>query len=219
MSEYSFYIPAVGNISESAISRAFLVNYFGLVDRVDFFENSSGVFCAFVHFRELCENEKVRSIIHAIETYGSCKFWFNEGREYFILRKMSCPKIPTTYMNIHQIADKLTQHEAKIAENDAKIAELEAKILEQEEIINSYRQSDMIEYNRLAHRAMWMRSPSDDSYDPDMHAVVDSLISPRWPDEDDTKFAAIYPEDSEDTMSVDSGSKRMQMSDELCGNN
>jgi len=220
----SFYIPAIGNMSECDTARAFWMNDVGVVDRVDFFENSAGVWCAFVHFEEFYDNEVVSRIFNSIEIYGSSKFWFSET-EYFILREMKCPKIPATSMNIHQIADKLTQHEAKIVENDARIAELEAKISEQNEIIDEYKrkQLETIEFGRLAHRAMWARSASDDSYDLDMDAIVNSLISPRWPEEDDTGLVSIHPEESEDTASVGSdgsgGSRRMQMSAELCGNN
>jgi hypothetical protein len=121
-------------MSECDIARAFWMNDVGVVDRVDFFENSAGVWCAFVHFEEFYDNEFVSRIFNSIEIYGSNKFWFSET-EYFILREMKCPKIPATSMNIHQIADKLTQHEAKIVENDARIAELEAKISEQNKII------------------------------------------------------------------------------------
>jgi hypothetical protein len=193
----SFYIPAIGNMSECDIATAFHVTKVGVVDRVDFFENSSGVWCAFVHFVNFYNNHIVNRLLHEISEYGSCKFWFNVD-EYFIVRKMTCPKIPATSMNIHQIADKLTQHEEKIAE-------LEAKILKQDEIIDEYRrkQCETIEYGRLAHRAMWTRSQSDDSYDVDMNELVNSLISPRWPEEDDSKLASIYPEASDDCMSVE----------------
>jgi uncharacterized coiled-coil protein SlyX len=120
-------------------------------------------------------------------------------------------------MNIHQIADKLTQQETKIAE-------LEAKIVEQDEIIASYRkqQLDTIEYGRLMHRTMWARSPSDEFYDVDVNAMVDSLAGPRWSEDYDADFTSIRPEESDDAMSIDSNgssSKRMQMSVELCGNN
>jgi len=193
----SFYIPAIGNMSECNIAREFWLNDIGVVDRVDFFENSSGVWCAFVHFEEFYDNEFVSRIFNLIEIYGSYKFWFSET-EYFILREMNCPKIPATSMNIHQIADKLDKQEAKIAE-------LEAKILKQDDIIDEYRrkQLETIESGRLAHRAMWARSPSSDSYDVDMDAIVNSLISPRWPEEDDSVFPAIYPAESDDAMSVE----------------
>ena len=204
MSEYSFYIPAIGNASEHKIGNAFWLNNVGDVDRVDFFENSSGIWCAFVHVDNLYDNYLVSKILDEIESYGSHQFWFNE-REYFILRKMTCTKIPTTSMNIHQIADKLTQHGAKIAENDAKIAELEARILEKDQVIDGYRrrQLDTFEYGRLAHRAMWARSPSDDSYDVNVEEIVNSLIGPRWPEEDDSVFPAVYSARSDDTMSVE----------------
>jgi len=197
MSEYSFYIPAVGDATESGIARSFWLNNVGEVDRVDFFENSAGIWCAFVHVDNLYETRIASRILNDIEMYGSCKFWFNE-REYFILREMTCPKIPTTSMNIHQIADKLTQHEAKIAD-------LECKIVEQNEMIDRYRrrQVETFEYGRLAHRAMWTRSPSSDSYDVDMDEMVNSLIGPRWPEEDDTGIAYIHSEDSDEEMRVE----------------
>ena len=216
INNYSFCIPAVGNTSEGKIKREFWLNNIGEVSRVDFFENSAGLWCAFVHFSEFYDNNNASRIIAEIENYGSYQFWFNRS-EYFILRKMNCPKIPDTYMNIHQIADKLAQHEAKIAE-------LETKILEQDEIIANYRQIQLetIERGRLAHRAMWARSSSDDSYDLDISAMVDSLAGPRWPEEEDAGFAAIYPEESDDSNSIASTgscSRRILMSAELCGNN
>lgn len=197
MSEYSFYIPAIGNASEHKIGNAFSLNNVGRVDRVDFFENSSGIWCAFVHVYNLYDNYLVSKILDEIESYGSHQFWFNEN-EYFILRKMTRPKIPTTSMNIHQIADKLTQHEAKIAE-------LEAKILEKDQVIDDYRrkQLETFEHGRLAHRSMWARSPSDDSYDVNVEEIVNSLIGPRWPEEDDSVFPAVYSARSDDTMSVE----------------
>jgi len=221
MSDYSFCIPAVGNASEEKIKQEFWLNNIGEVSRVDFFENSAGLWCAFVHFSEFYDNNNASRIIAEIENYGSYQFWFNR-REYFILRKMNCPKIPDTYMNIHQIADKLAQHEARTADLEAKIADLEAKVAEQDEMIDGYRrkQLDTIEYGRLAHRALWTRSPSSDSYDLDMNAMVDSLAGPRWPEEDDSAFLAVYPEESGDDISVESdGSNRMKTSAELCGNN
>lgn len=216
INNYSFCIPAVGNASEEKIKREFWLNNIGEVSRVDFFENSSGLWCAFVHFSEFYDNNNASRIINEIENYGSYQFWFNRS-EYFILRKMNCPKIPDTYMNIHQIADKLAQHEAKIAE-------LEAKIAEKDEIIYEYRQKQMeaIEYGRIMYRTMRARSPSSDSYDLDMGAMVDSLAGPRWPEEDDTGFAAIYPVESDDCKSVGStgsSSRRILMSAEFCGNN
>lgn len=201
MSEYSFYIPAIGNASEYKIGNAFWLNNVGDVDRVDFFENSSGIWCAFVHVDNLYDNYLVSKILDEIESYGSHQFWFNE-REYFILRKMTCTKIPTTSMNIHQIADKLAQHEAKIAENDAKIAELEARILEKDQIIDGYRRSQF-ECMRLANRSIWTRTPSSDSYDVDADEMVNSLVGPRWPEEDDIGFVSFRPEEINDYMSVE----------------
>jgi hypothetical protein len=193
----SFYIPAIGNMSECDIATAFQVTKVGVVDRVDFFENSSGVWCAFVHFVEFYDNHIVDRLLYEISEYGSCKFWFNVD-EYFIVRKMTCPKVPATSMNIHQIADKLAQHEAKIAE-------LEARILEKDQIIDGYRrrQLDTFEYGRLGHRAMWARSPSDDSYDVNVEEIVNYLIGPRWPEEDDSVFPAVYSARGDDTMSVE----------------
>jgi hypothetical protein len=193
----SFYIPAIGNMSECDIATAFQVTKVGIVDRVDFFENSAGVWCAFVHFEEFYHNHIVYRLLHEVSEYGSCKFWFNVD-EYFIVREMKCPKIPATSMNIHQIADKLDKQEARIAE-------LEARILKQDEMIDGYRkkQAETIEYGRLMHRAMWARSPSSDSYDVDVDEMVNSLIGPRWPEEDDTELPSIHPEDSNDSMSLD----------------
>ena len=133
------------------------------MSRVDYFKNSSGVWCAFVHFESLNNNEIVNTIFNEMLIHGSYQLWFNEF-EYLILRPMFCKKIPETHLNIHQIA-------AKIEESDECILNLESRILKLEEII----------LERSEHRMFW-----EGIRHAEMEKMVTSLVGPRWTEEDET---------------------------------
>jgi hypothetical protein len=209
----SVYIPAVGNMTEQQIVEIFWRGYLGDVRRVDFIDTANGGKGAFVHFDRWYDNGTVTGVWYKIQTYGSCKHWFNKT-EYLILRKMTTEPIPDTTMNIHQVAALLTEHTAKIAE-------LEARVSEQDAIIEDFHQRQFreVEMGRLARRADWRM---DDFQD--MEIMVDSLLGPREPtDDEDTNMACVYAEDniSDDGSfgSQQSHNKRLRMSMDLCGNN
>ena len=213
------YIPITGNLSERDIMSIFWQHSIGSVRRVDFVTDPQqpGINSAFVHMNNWCRNNHAFDVWQQIQMHGSCKYWYNQYN-YLILRKLTTDPIPDTNLNIHQIAAQLLQHEKKIAE-------LETKVSQQEKEIQAYRrqQIESIDYGRMARRALWNYSASDDSYDVDIEDMVDSLIGPRWPDDDDTGLACVRPERSDDEMSIESvnsnNSKRIQTSAELCGNN
>jgi len=213
--DLSVYIPIVNSLSEQQIIEIFWSEFIGSVKRVDFFDAANGNKSAFVHLHYWFEFKKFE-IWDRIETYGSYRCMYN-GNKYLILRKMMCEPIPETTMNIHQLAALLSEHTAKIAE-------LEAKVAEQAEIIANYEQQEM---------SLWNHELIDPD---DMEKLMDSLVSPRWIEEEENDSAMVSirpensPEDSDETKSTGSGgdgstssetslSKRMQMSMELCGNN
>jgi hypothetical protein len=183
---YSLYIPAIGDMTQEQISRVFWEKCVGIVSRIDYFKNSSGVWCAFVHFESLNNNEIVDTISNEILTRGSYQFWFNDY-EYLILRPMTCKKIPETHLNIHQIA-------LKIAESDDRILYLENCILKLEEIIlkqnkESFEQRMFLEGLRHA----------------EMEQMVTSLVGPRWTQEDDLdKDSPIFVSYNESKVDDDS---------------
>lgn len=207
--DLSVYIPIVNSLSERQIIEIFWSEFIGSVKRVDFFDAANGNKSAFVHLHYWFEFKKFE-IWDRIETYGSYRVYYNGNINYLILRKMMCDPIPETTMNIHQVAALLSEHTAKIAE-------LEAKVAEQAEIIATYEQQELE-----------MDSWNHELIDPhDMEKFMDSLVSPRWTEEEenDSAMVCIHPQDSDDTNSTGSTSsdtsisKRMQMSMELCGNN
>ena len=164
ISEYhSLYIPAIGNMTQEQISQVFWENYLGVVSRVDYFKNSSDVWCAFVHFEDVYNNSIVDIISNEMLSHGSYKLWFNDS-EYLILRPMTCKKIPETHLNIHQIA-------AKTEESDDRILNLENRILKLEEIILKQNKE------REQHKMFWE--------DNDMEQMVTSLVGPRWTHDDE----------------------------------
>jgi hypothetical protein len=212
--DLSVYIPIVNSLSEQQIVEIFWNEFIGSVKRVDFFDAPNGNKSAFVHLHYWFEFKKFE-IWDRINTYGSYRCMYNGNTNYLILRKMTCDPIPETTMNIHQVAALLSEHTAKIAE-------LEAKVAEQAEIIANYEQQQELGLGTWNHELI----------DPDdMEKLMDSLISPRWPEEEenDSDMVCVHPEDSDETKSTGSGdgstgsetsiSKRMQMSIELCGNN
>jgi len=181
----SVYIPAVGNMTEKQIVAIFWRNYLGDVRRVDFIDTANGGKGAFVHFDGWYDNGAVTRIWDKIQTHGSCKHWFNET-EYLILRKMTTEPIPDTTMNIHQVAALLTEHTARVAE-------LEARVSEQDAIIADFqrRQFREVEMGRLARRADWRMD------DFQMERMVDSLLGPREPtDDDNTNVPCVYADDN-----------------------
>jgi len=183
---YSLYIPAIGDMTQEQISRVFWEKCVGIVSRIDYFKNSSGVWCAFVHFESLNNNEIVDTISNEILTRGSYQFWFNDY-EYLILRPMTCKKTPETHLNIHQIA-------LKIAESDDRILYLENCILKLEEIIlkqnkESFEQRMFLEGLRHA----------------EMEQMVTSLVGHRWTQEDDLdKDSPIFVSYNESKVDDDS---------------
>uniref|UniRef100_A0A6C0B1A3 Uncharacterized protein n=1 Tax=viral metagenome TaxID=1070528 RepID=A0A6C0B1A3_9ZZZZ len=176
----SIFIPVVGGLTEQDIISIFWNGFIGSVRRVDFFVSPNGKRAAFVHFTYWLNNNLVNYMWNEIELYGSFKFWYCSA-EYLIIRRMTCEPIPDTEMNIHQVA-------AKLSEQEEQLALLETKSQEQEYIIASLQK-------RLADEGILEQQMVD--RDEAMICMVNSLVGPRWPDEDDTNMACVYPEDSD----------------------
>ena len=168
----SLYVPAIGDMTEEQITQVFWENGIGNVNRIDYFKNSSDMWCAFVHFSNINNNTIVSEIEYELNTYGSYKLWFNET-EYLILRHMMSPKIPDTYLNIHQIA-------AKLEEKDNEIYRLQEVVNKDCEKINMLQ----TQLNRLENIMFNMQK------DADMEQMVTSLVGPRWTQEDDADLAS-----------------------------
>jgi hypothetical protein len=171
-------------MTQEQISRVFWENCVGIVSRVDYFKNSSGIWCAFVHFESVNNNtEIVDTISNEILSHGSYQLWFNDS-EYLILRPMTCKKIPETHLNIHQLA-------AQVQKSDDYILNLENRILKLEEIILKQNKE------REQHLMLW-----DDA---EMEQMVTSLVGPRWTQEDELDAASpIFVSSNESKVDDDS---------------
>lgn len=180
---YSLYIPAIRNMTQEQISRVFWEKCVGIVSRVDYFKNSSGMWCAFVHFESINNNNSiVNTISNEILIHGSYQLWFND-REYLILRPMTCKKIPETRLNIHQIAEKLEESNERILNLENRILKLEEIILEQNKEITDHQ--------------MFL----------EMEQIVTSLVGPRWTQEDDVDATSpIFVSYNESKVDDDSSS-------------
>jgi hypothetical protein len=165
-------------MTQEQISRIFWEKCIGVVSRVDYFQNVLGLWCAFVHFESINNNNSiVDTISNEILSHGSYQFWFNEC-EYLILRPMTCKKIPETRLNIHQIAEKVQ----KLEESNERILNLENRILKLEEIILKQNVEQNTEQNteRTEHIMFW-----DGIRHAEMEQMVTTLVGPRWTEEDD----------------------------------
>lgn len=193
---YSLYIPVIGNMTQEQISRVFWENCIGIVSRVDYFKNSSGALCAFVHFESVNNNDIVDTISNEMHRRGSYQLWFNDC-EYLILRPMTCKKIPETNLNIHQIATRLEEKDEHIlglqnASNDDKnkIALLEGHVAALQ--YNSARDQRRIknlefQLHRLGDLVLEQRHRIADcnNRDAEMEKMVTSLVGPRWTEDDE----------------------------------
>ncbi len=187
---YSLYIPAIGNMTQEQISRVFWEKCVGIVSRVDYFQNASGMLCAFVHFESVNNNSIVDTISNEILSHGSYKLWFNDC-EYLILRKMTCKKITETHLNIHQIAEKLEENDACILElqnasNDDKnkIALLEGHVAAlQYNTRRDQRRIKNLEFQ--LHRLGDLVLEQSNNRDEEMEKMVTSLVGPRWTEDDE----------------------------------
>jgi len=244
----SFYIPAIGYVSENRIKNIFWDNKIGTVKRVDYFENTKGVWCVFVHFSNWVENEDTQHIWEQINRHGSYKFWFNDY-EYLILRKMTCPEIPETSMNIHQIAGKIWELEKRVSVHFNILFKLIATVGNRfnnnNNNNNNYSHSNSIgvtaktdeSISELDTGMILSCSESDKSYDngydynysynyesrmkKTAESMVDSLVGPRWTDEDDLDSKSnifIVATDSDSDGSNNSSSNRMRFTAEFCDN-
>jgi hypothetical protein len=115
----SFYIPYIRRTwTEEEVIQVFNATKVGTVDRVDFVDYGrwpDAISC-FVHLETLHNNEYAHSIVNEIMSgSGSFRLYLpNFPGKYFILRKMTGEKLPTTHMNIHQLAAKIAAMEEYI---------------------------------------------------------------------------------------------------------
>jgi hypothetical protein len=115
----SFYIPYIRRTwTEDEVIQVFTETNVGVVERIDFVDYGrwpDAISC-FVHLSAWEDNEYADSIYNEIMyVSGSFRLYLpNFPGKYFILRKMTGEKLPTTHMNIHQLAAKIAAMEEYI---------------------------------------------------------------------------------------------------------
>ncbi len=121
----SLYIPYVRTERDAEfITEIFETHGLGIVERVDFFENTQvengWAKSAFVHLSRWFYNDFTKTVYNSIDLDGGWKFQvynaYGEPIEFWNLRQMTSPKIPDTQLNIHQLAAKMTDMQSEIDE-------------------------------------------------------------------------------------------------------
>jgi hypothetical protein len=208
----SFYIPYVPKEWDEESIRALFTNLsIGLVDRVDFFDagNWSWAFSAFVHLKYWGFSHYADLVHHAIETTGQWKLHIaNQPGKYLVLKKMTCEKIPSTHLNVHQLAAKMTEmereiHELRTALTATRVAEdvlrnnFEGDLEENADFYTKYDSTTPLSLRELV----------------DQTQDFNEMMS--------RGYGRVPMDVDSDTSSQGSTSsaKRMRVSEELCGNN
>lgn len=122
----SLYIPYIATtFCTHDVAELFHKAGVGLVERVDFFENpkvtNGWAHSAFVHLRSWYFSEFTERVYAAInEKNGkwNLPIYDDSGKYmgFWLLRKMTTPKIPNTIYNIHQLAQHMEEMQREIDE-------------------------------------------------------------------------------------------------------
>ena len=138
MNSYSIYIPRAGvDCNETLFRNFFQMICFGDVARVDFVAlddaySSNGRFHkAFVHFN-LVYNTQLASDITTTLSNGESYRLYPRAGEHWILLKNKLP-VPTTTMNIHQLAEnhRLLEEKTRLLEEKTRFLEEKTRDLEE----------------------------------------------------------------------------------------
>jgi hypothetical protein len=198
----SFYIPYVPkHWNEESLRKVFSDLQIGFVDRVDFFDTGkwTHALSAFVHLNYWACSQRADKIYNRLDSVGSCKLVFDTG-DYFILRKMTCEKIPATHLNVHQLASKMADMEQEVHFLRAELSAALAKDVTEEpepepDFYTNYEDGGPLSMSELANQTQEFDECCRNSE--------------RW----------WRANDERSETSSQGSAKRMRMSEELCGNN
>jgi hypothetical protein len=106
----SIYVANVFEYSKEEII-VFFERSIGRVRRVDFFENEDMPhLSAMVHLHVWYESEFAYQVYYDILGPRESHLFYLDDTKYLILRRMTCPPVPDTVLNIHQIAQEQKEH-------------------------------------------------------------------------------------------------------------
>jgi len=220
----SFYIPYVPkHWDEESIRALFTKLSIGLVERVDFFDagnwsqdgNWAWAFGAFVHLKSWAYSDYADWVYNGIETNGQFTLHIpNQPGKYFVLRKMTCEKIPATHLNVHQLAAKMAEmdEELRMLRNETQLLKAGALATQMAEDVLREVPMDVFEYEDAdfcthydATTPLSLRELVDQTQD--FHSKMGY------------NYSGVPMDVDSDNSSQGSAANRMRMSEELCGNN
>jgi len=226
----SFYVPRIrAHWTEQQIFNA-MRETIGVVDRVDFGDfvplNQTGIRCAFIHMAWVNYDWK-DWLEREIETNGHCRYQVTYD-EYWMLLPNKNP-IPKTHLNVHQLADITRKQDERIAELEALVSRLTEQLENRTEpprLERSVRTismgSDSLDDFRANLDQDFLQEAIDSFREQEMERLYRSWQEAEEGEEDEY---ADMPElididsDSESDNEGSTGSDRMKISEELCGNN
>jgi len=224
----SFYVPRIRSAWTSEEVSNAVYNTLGLVDRVDFGEfvppDQTGIRSAFIHMSWLRPHAQ-EWIEQEIAAKGHCRLQVTYN-EYWMLLHNKNP-IPSTHLNVHQLADITRKQDGRIAELEAKVAQLTEQLAARVEPPRLQRHvrtismaSDSLDDVRASLDQNFLQESIDSFREQEMERLYRSWQEAEEGEEDE--YADMPPlidinSDSEDEGST--GSDRMKISEELCGNN
>jgi hypothetical protein len=228
----SFYVPRMrAHWTEQQISDAIWRHTIGIVDRVDFGDfvplNQTNIRSAFIHMSWM-EVWGEAWIEKEIAANGHCKFQVTYD-EYWMLLPNKNP-IPRTHLNVHQLAEITRKQDERIAELEALVAQLTERLetpaptprTEPPRLVRTISMaSDSLDDFRTNLNQDYLQEALDSFREQEMERLYRSWQEAEEGEEDEyTDMPALIScseSDSEDEGST--GSDRMKISEELCGNN
>ena len=205
----SFYIPYVPkHWNEESIRQLFSDLEIGLVDRVDFFDTGKWTWAlsAFVHLKQWGYSEYANRVYCQLEGGNEWQLHIpNQPSKYFVLKKMTCEKIPTTHLNVHQLASKMSDVEQEI---QSLRAELTATRIAEDVLRNNFESEENADFY-TKYEDGWPLSMAELAYQTQEFETSYKKRFSEW-DEEISETSSQWSSSS---------AKRIQMSEELCGNN
>jgi len=167
----SFYIPRMRTFWTQDQVAAVLHHPVGLVDRLDYGDyapaNQTDTCYAFVHLSEIPEGNR-QWIDQEINLKGHCKIQVSYD-EFWMLIPNRNP-IPTTHMNIHQLADVVSKQAEKIAALEELVYNLYSRL--ETKNVNSYERLPPLNFHNISPAQTREPSFSEEEDYSDMPALI-----------------------------------------------
>jgi len=198
----SFYVSNIPMEMTSAdICELFQSKKIGKVERLDFirWSNDSETYSAFVHLQYWHFNLYTDNLYNALDNeFGSWKLQVYNN-EFISLKKMTAEKVPSTQLNIHQLAAKIINLQEEIYELNSRLEVLEYEPVEKTRLSKTGLVMDMCDFV--------------DHYDDCGPLTMADLATQSQSYQKKTGNS-----DTDSESSGTSAAKRMRNSEELCGN-